>query len=184
METIVGTVVETRGPVHAEPPIDLWRWGTGACIVIAVLPLWLVLSTLRIIFSVLLLALGQRRRRRSRHTLDGAVAFHLGRLLGRRPRPLHVYHHVVETERGRYDSVRQAGEFRDGRVFLGHRVRFSGRRRGGVLHVSDGWDYTVSCSLRPASSPWRRRFCGSLLLTALEYGVLLLAVLRPPDWVS
>lgn len=154
MTEIQGTIVESRGPFRVEAPPDPWKWTTAACVFTMVMPVWIAVTILKGVFRLTLAMLGIRRFGRRSGLLEHSLRSVVIRPFRAYPQPLLVYDHVVETERGAYESVRQFGEFKQGRLFPGHRVRMWGWRVGGALRVRTAEDETVGTRLTLRGSPW------------------------------
>ena len=154
MTEIRGTIVESRGPYRVEAPPDPWKWVTAACVFAIAAPVWVGLAVASGVFRLTLALAGCRRRGPRTGLLGHAMRSIVIRPFRAYPQPLHVYDHVVETERGVYEAVRQHGEFRQGRLFPGHRVVLRGWRSGGSLRVRSAVDETVGTSLAMRQSPW------------------------------
>jgi hypothetical protein len=172
-DIVEGTVVQSHGPAHMEVRADPWKWGCALLALAAFFPiiflLWAFVLAIRLSFWVLGFGSGGRR---GRSLLDELLFFHLFGTLFRRPEPVAVYHHVVEEPTG-HTMARQEGEFIDGRVFVGNRVRFRGRRRGGTMIVRDGYNETLNARLTLRRTPWRAVFIALLLIAIAECAVFL-----------
>ena len=162
-----GTVIRIDGPGQAEGRRDWWRVCCTLLLVIALFPLfagvWALLTAWRVALGIVGIRLGG-----GRGLLGDIVAFHLLGNAFRRPEPVSVYHHVIDTGAGLV-SARQEGEFQDGRIVEGHRVRLRGRRRGGTLVIEEGSNETLGTRLSFPASPWRPALALLLLLTSAEF---------------
>lgn len=147
-----GIVIRTHGPQQMKAPISPAKVCFGLLLCLALAPilffLWLFKLSFRIAFGIL----GFGGRGSGRSLSDEIFMFHIAGTLFRRSEPIPVYQHVVETP-GRLVSARQEGEFSDGRIFPGHRVRLNGRWRNGTLVIDSGQNLTLGtdlCLRRPA----------------------------------
>jgi hypothetical protein len=162
-EVVEGTVIQSSGPSHASPTMNGWKLASGLVGFIALSPLVVAGVALRLVLSIVGL-----HRSGGRSLLDELFMFHgMGRFM-QRPEPVAVYHHVVETNDRRQHLVQQRGEFTDGRVLVGHRVRFEGRRVRGTLLLARGVNVTLGASLSQPGNPWRAAFFVLLVLVAVE----------------
>lgn len=174
-DEVAGVVLQTHGPTNMPAPTDIWRLGCILLGIVIAIPivalLWLPVLAIRLAIG-LVFGFG---RGRGRSLLDEIVFFRGIELLTRRPDPVPVYRHVVDTDRGQR-SVRQEGEFIDGHPFVGHRVQFEGRLRGGTLVVERGYNETLQTPLGLRPTPWRGMLIGLLAVAAIEYSVLFLVL--------
>jgi hypothetical protein len=161
MVELQGTIVESRGPFRVEPPPDLWRWGTVACVLLLVVPIVVAVAAFRLGWRLVRYIVFRRPRGRAaaRPRQAGWLTRWWTSVTIRpfrgHPPMLHLYDHIVETDDGTYQAVRQHGEFRQGRLFPGHRVRLWGHRSGGALSVRSAFDETTRVRLTRRPSPWR-----------------------------
>ena len=170
---VEGTVIQTHGPAHVPAPADPWRWFGALLLFIALLPV--IVAVGMVVFAIRLAfwVLGFRNGRMGgRSLLDELLIHHLLQTILRRPEQVPVYHHVVETDAG-HVLVRQQGEFRDGRVFVGNRVRLTCRPRRGALVIEDGVNETLQATLSPDRSPWKAISVALVVVVVVEYCVLL-----------
>lgn len=172
--TVAGVVVQTHGPTNMPAPADPWRMGCIALGILLLFPiaaaLWLVVLAIRLVVGLIF---GFGRSGGGRSLLDEIIFFRGMEMLTRRPDPVPVYRHVVDTDDGQR-SVRQEGEFVDGHPFVGHRVRFDGRFRGGTLVVERAYNETLQAPLTLRGTPWRALLAALLALVAIEYATLFL----------
>jgi len=164
---LAGTVIQTDGPSQAEGKRDFWRLASTALLVIIFSPLlvgvWAFLTAWRLALGIMGIRLGG-----GRGLLGEIVTFHLLGNAFRRPEPISVYHHVIDTGAGLV-SARQEGEFQDGRIIVGHRVRLHGRHRGGTLVIEGGCNETLGTRLSHRVSPWKPGLVFLLLLTSAQF---------------
>ncbi len=174
-DVVEGKVLRTYGPSQAEGRRDWWRLGSTLLLAGALFPLflgfWAVLLAWRLALGMVGLRMGG-----GRGLFGEIVAFHLVGNALRTPDPVPVYDHVVDTGAGLV-QVRQEGEFQEGRIFVGNRVRLRGRRRGGAFVVVEGFNETLGTRLSFRESPWRAVFV--LLFLLLAGGLAVLVALAP-----
>ncbi len=152
---IEGTVIQTSGPTQMPRPRDPWRWSCGFLAFLIFFP---VAVTIGLFFFTLSLALRIVGFGSGGLGSMGSLFFyHLISGGQRRPEPIPVYHHVLETEAGR-SLVRQEGDFRDGSIIVGNRVRLTCRSRRGALHIESGYNETLQAPLTRPRSPWQVMF--------------------------
>lgn len=172
---VEGAIIQTHGPTTMPARRDLWRSACVVFVILLLLPVGVAVCALAIAVQLALrILLGFGRTGGHRSFLDDIIFFRGLEGLTRRPDPVPVYRHVVETELGQR-SVRQEGEFIDGHAFVGHRVRFEGVFRQGTLVVHRGYNETLGVPLNFRPNSWRAMFAALLALVAIEYAVLFLA---------
>lgn len=160
-----GIVLQMAGPHLTEGRRDRWRAASVLLLLGLLLPLalavWIALFVLRLALSLVGLRSGG-----GQGLFSEIIAFHLFGSAARRPERIPVYDFVLETADGLLQA-RQEGEFTEGRIFVGNRVRLDGRLRAGVLIIGGGENLTLGTSLALPVSPWRSVF---LLLVLLVLG--------------
>jgi len=170
-----GTVLQTHGPTMVPGSRDGWRLGSTVLLATALLPL--LLSVLALLTAArLALGIAGLRLGGGRGLLGEIMTFHLLGNAFQRPEPLPIYDHVVDTGSGLV-SARQEGEFQDGRIFVGNRVRLHGNDRNGALVIEEGFNESLGTQLSFRPSPWRPAFF--LLVLLIAGGLVALTTMAP-----
>lgn len=166
--SLAGVVVQMHASQQPAPR-NGWKDAAIILVAVAILPVWLALAVailaLRLVLAIL--GLGSLSRSGGRSLIADVLFFRLLDGRSRRDELAPVYHYVIETSQGQA-AARQNGEFTDGRIFVGHRVRLSGERRAGVLHIRGGSNETLGTRLTPPSNPWRMAFVMLAVAVAAE----------------
>jgi hypothetical protein len=173
---IEGTVLQTFGPSQAQGRRDAWRLGSTLLLLVALCPVVLGFWAIALAWRLVLRIAGLRGGG-GRGLFSEIVAFHLVGNALRTPEPIPVYDHVVDTGTGLVQA-RQEGEFQEGRILAGSRVRLQGRLRGGTLVIEEGFNETLGTQLSFRPSPWRVVFALLFLLVVTELAFL--AAYAPP----
>lgn len=170
-----GVVLQMAGPHLIEGRRDGWRAASLMLLFVLLLPIalgvWAVLFALRLVLSIVGLRSGG-----GQGLFSEIIAFHLFGNAARRPDPIPVYDYVLQTGTG-LQQARQEGEFAEGRIFVGNRVRLDGRLRSGVLMIDGGENLTLGTSLTRPVSPWRAVFT---LLALVACGAAVAALTWAP----
>ena len=167
---IVGTVVETRGPVAMRPRPNLWKGGTLVLLAIAIGPLFFMVWAALIALRLSLWMMGFRGLASGRGLLEGLLFHHFLGRLGRQQDTVPVYHHRVQCPGASNESVlvRQEGEFVDGCIMVGNTLNLRGQRRGGVFVLRGGFNETLGTRLSLRSNPWKVAALVVLMVLCLE----------------
>lgn len=168
---VAGTIVRTEEPRSMEGRRDRWALGCVLLMILAMLPFAVVAWFLATAFHVLMWifgAIGLGVGAGGGLVAGLVLHYALERVL-LRPEPVPVFHHVVEREDGGQELVRQEGDFEDGRVFVGNRVRFRGHRRNGTFVVDGGVNETLGAMLTRRRSGWRPAFLLLAMVVGTEY---------------
>lgn len=169
---ISGTVTRTEGPFFQDHQTDNWRSACTALLVIALGPLILIIFIFSFALKIALAILGFRNSGHGRSLIDEIFTFHLISAIFRRPEKCPVYMHVLQTENEAI-GVRQIGEFTDGRIFVGDRVRLIGRWKGGSFIMgSGGVNETLGMELNFPDSPWKKIFFVVLFGAVVVWGLI------------
>lgn len=173
-ETVRGNVIDVQGPERSEQWFDPWR---GLCATLGfmlVLPVGAMLMCLGLAATMLLGILGLRTRGLSMGIFDLLLVRSLGGG-GRQREPRVVFRYLLETAAG-HQLVRQDGELVSGGIFRGNEVRIQGRRRGGMLVMTRGFNESLGCELAVRANPWMPLALMLALAVLVEYTWIFLAL--------
>lgn len=149
-DELAGAVVQAAPVAQIETPRNLWRDFSLLLVALCMLPAlsiaWLSLLALQIALWLLGMP----------HLL-GFLAWFTPRWPQRAApavAPTPVYDYVIQCGT-RYRAARQIGEFGEGRIFAGDRVRLRGTLRGNVLIIESGTNETTGAHLAFPPNPWK-----------------------------
>lgn len=173
--SIEGVVRQAHGPSPGPPRQNPWKAATLILAGVGLLPVLLVLLVLRLAFHVAFLILFRASLARGGRSLGGDLfSAALVRLFQPSAEPVQVYAYVIECGGGLLNA-RQEGDFLDGRIYAGHRVRLRGPSRGGTLLVRSGENLTLGTRLTLPRNPWTAAFFACAGLLSLLYYALVAA---------
>ena len=145
-----------------DAPFNPWKWltlfGGGFFLLTWLCPLYLALFALQVALRLL-------GFRGGGGFFKHMMLHRLFESLFRAPEKVPVYHHMVHTGTA-LGSVRQEGDFTDGRIGAGHDVALRGYYRGSTFVITGGQNTTLRCQLTCPSNKWKSLFAVLLIFWA------------------